>query len=260
MENYIIADTFYKALEKGRIQPFYQPQYRADGFEIISAEALCRWVRCDGSIIMPDIFLPLLEKTSEICMLDWQMIEKVCRLLSDMKFMDEKPVPVCVNMSRRHAEEMDASEHLCSIVDSYGISHDMIEVEITETCLGEKENVRQMIANIREKGFKVAVDDFGTGYSSFSFINEIEFDTLKLDKSFISGDISEKSSREILETAVRMGKELGVNVVAEGVENIDQLSTLSLVGCPVLQGNLLSNPLSRDSFIKLISNNELLKL
>ncbi|MCR5627136.1 MAG: EAL domain-containing protein, partial [Lachnospiraceae bacterium] len=134
MKEYIVMESFYKALEKDRIQPFYQPQFKSNGFDIVSAEALCRWVRSDGSLILPVDFPPLTEESGEICMLDWFIIDRVCSFLAEMLFMNERPVPVSVNLSRRHVEEMNAAEHLCTIVDAYRLNHDLIEVEITETC------------------------------------------------------------------------------------------------------------------------------
>lgn len=174
-------------------------------------------------------------------------------------FMGVKPVPISVNLSRRHAEEMDAAEHLCSIVDSYALNHDLFEVEITETYDENKNRLKHMIRSIRNKGFRIAVDDFGKGYSSFSFIRDIDFDTLKLDKSFLSKDCSEQSVRAMLSGVVRMGRELKVRTVAEGVENVDQLSYLSLISCDVLQGDLLSEPLPRDKFIDLLRRRDSLK-
>ena len=152
-EKYEHEDSFYKALEQGRIRAYYQPMYTAEGFRIASAEALCRWEKPDGSMILPDDFIPMLEETGEICLLDWHMAERICRLLSEMRYKNMEPVPISLNLSRRHSEEWDAAEHLASVADAYCLDHRLVEAEITETYASRDGNLQKMIRKIRENGF-----------------------------------------------------------------------------------------------------------
>ena len=255
-----IMKEFYQAMEQGRIRAYFQPQYTTNGFEIASAEVLCRMEAKDGTIIMPDNFITGLEHTGEICPLDWYMVKKACNILSEMRSRRLKRRPMAVNLSRAHAGEWDTAEHLCSIVDSYHLEHELIEIEITETYKANDCLLQEMVRQIRAKGFSVAIDDFGSGYSSLGFIRGIEFDTLKLDKSFIKDDCEDGRSKAIIEEIVKMADRLGARTVVEGVENGKQLGYLNTCGCTLLQGDFLGEPMSGYKYIDLLERQDSLKL
>ena len=244
-----IMKEFYRAMEQNRIKAYFQPQYTSNGFEIASAEALCRMQSRDGTIIMPDHFIKRLEYTKEICALDWYMVRKACELLSEMRFRRLKYRPVAVNLSRAHAEEWDPAEHLCSIVDSFALEHGLIEIEITETYKTHDILLEDMVEKIRSAGFSVAVDDFGSGYSSFDLIRSIGFDTLKIDRSFIQDDCESFKSKAIIEGIVRMADHLGAKTVVEGVENERQLSYLNCCGSTLIQGDFLGEPMPGEKYL-----------
>ena len=252
MEKKKIIKEYYKAMEQNRIKPFFQPQYTANGFKVAAAEALCRIEIPDGTYILPEEFIGGLEYTGEICDLDWHMVKMVCSLLSEMRYRTGKQIPIAVNLSRRHTEEWDAAEHLCSIVDSCGLNHDLIEVEITETYDEHDILLNDMIAKIRSKGFSVALDDFGSGNSTLGFVQETAFDTLKIDKSFLKGDCEDHKVKAVIESLIAMADNLGMKTVVEGVENARQLSYLNCYGCTLLQGNYLSEPLPEKRFLELL--------
>ena len=255
-----IMKEFYQAMEQNRIKAYFQPQYTTNGFEIASAEALCRMESKDGSIIMPDHFIKRLEYTKEILPLDWYMVKKACALLSEMRFRKIKYRPVAVNLSRAHAEEWDAAEHLCSIVDSFALEHKLIEVEITETYKTHDIHLEDMVERIRSAGFTVAVDDFGSGYSSLEFIRSIGFDTLKLDRSFIKDDCENHKTKAVIKSIVKMADDLGVRTIVEGVENERQLSYLNCCGCTLLQGDFLGVPMTEERYLTILGREDDMKI
>ena len=188
------------------------------------------------------------------------MVKKACALLSEMRFRKLKYRPVAVNLSRAHAEEWDAAEHLCSIVDSFALQHELLEVEITETYKTHDILLEDMVEKIRSAGFSVAVDDFGSGYSSFDLIRSISFDTLKIDRSFIQDDCESYRSKAIIEGIVKMADKLGVKTVVEGVENERQLSYLNCCGCKLLQGDFLGKPMSEERYLTLLGREDEMKM
>ena len=251
-----IMKEFYHALEENRIKPYFQPQYTTNGFDVAACEALCRMELKDGTIIMPEKYIPTLEGTGEICSLDWHILIKVCWFLSRLRFWGIKPVPVAVNFSSRHSEEWDTAEHLSSIVDSYGIDHELIEVEITETYKPDEYPLQTTIDRIRDKGFSVAIDDFGKGYSSFGLIKNIHFDKVKIDKSFIKDDCEDFKTKAMIESIIKMSERLGAKTVVEGVENAKQLSYLNCCGCDLLQGDYLGEPMKELRFLDLLNTRD----
>ena len=258
MEKDIIKE-YYKALEQNRIKAYFQPMYTTNGFSIASAEVLCRMILPDGKIVLPEDYIQRLEYTGEICSLDWHMVKEACSALSEMRYRIGRYTPLSVNLSRRHVEEWNTAEHLCSIVDSYALEHEVIEVEITETYKGHDLLLKEMIGKIREKGFPVAIDDFGSGYATFDFIRDIDFDTLKIDRSFLKGDIDDDKTKALIAGVIGLAKKLGARTVVEGVENAAQLSYLNCCGCTLLQGNFLNEPLPEERFLDLMEKQEEMK-
>ncbi|MCR4907548.1 MAG: EAL domain-containing protein [Lachnospiraceae bacterium] len=243
---------YYEALEQNRIKAYYQPQFSADSREVVSAEALCRMVLKDGSVVMPGKFIQKLEYTGEICSLDWLMVKKACGILSEMRCRGVPLRRVAVNFSRRHVEEWDAAERLCGLVDLYALKHELIEIEITETCQIHDFLLVDMIKRIRKEGFPVAVDDFGRGSSSLGFIRENSFDALKIDKTFLCTEEDDEKTRILLEGIIRIADKLGVRIVAEGVESREQADFLKNCGCNILQGDYLSGPLTEHQYLELL--------
>ena len=260
MEKFDVMKEYYNALQQNRIRAYFQPMYTTNGFRVASAEVLCRMEMYDGTMILPEKFIKKLESTGEICSLDWYMVKEACSILSDMRFMIGEITPLSVNLSRRHVEEWNPADHLSSIVDSYALDHKLIEIEITETYNEKDFLLKDMIDQIRAKGFSVAVDDFGSGYSTLGFISEMCFDTLKIDRSLLQGDFEDHRSKVVIESIIKMADSLGAKTVAEGVENTKQLSYLNCSGCTLLQGDFLSEPLPEHRFMDLLKAQNGLKM
>ncbi len=239
-----------RAIKHGEIQAYYQPQYDALTGCAVSAEALARWVKPDGSVLVPFAFIPEAEMNETIIDLDWCIVRQVCETLSAL---DEKArMPISVNFSRRHTDEKDFAAKLCSIVDSYGLPHSLIEAEITESVLiQDPEKMRLWAQSVRDCGFNIAADDFGSGFSSFQFIKDMTADVLKIDKSLMSDNCESERERIVLESIFYFAQRLNMVTVAEGVETPEQLRFLITCGCSKIQGYIFAKPMPKSEFIAL---------
>lgn len=246
-----VLKEYYDAKADHRIVPYFQPVFSVRKGTIVSAEVLCRLKKRNGEIVTPEGFIPTLERTGEICDLDWYMVERACAFALNMDVEYGEEIKVSVNLSRRHVNEWDAVQHLCSIADSYCVDHSRIEIEITEGYKPHDILLIHMINRIREEGFTVAVDDFGKGYSSIGFVKEAGFETIKTDKDLIGGDIYLDNTEALIRGILEISKNIGVRFVAEGVETKDQMEFLLLNGCDYMQGNYFSEPVREENFIQL---------
>lgn len=252
-----LCQEVFLAMEKHEIQVYYQPQYDALTSKLTGAEALARWIKEDGSIVMPGSFIPMLERGTEITELDWYMLREVCIFLRQQQEENVHMVPIAVNFSRQHVKEENFIKKLCEIVDSYGVPHTKIEVEITESVLaGQEEKISEWVQGIREQGFRVAIDDFGSGLSSLSFVKDISVDVLKIDKSLLSRNCEDEKERIVLESIFNFAHRLKLTTVAEGVETREQLGFLRTCSCKVIQGFLFAKPMDCQAFRELCMKGE----
>jgi EAL domain-containing protein (putative c-di-GMP-specific phosphodiesterase class I) len=162
-DNELIKEIKY-AIEHRELKAYYQPQYDSITNRLVSAEALVRWIKNDGTMVMPGEFIPELEKSDAIIDVDWYMLEEVCRLLNRQEKESVHRVPIAVNFSRMHIlYEDDLVERLCNIADRYQIPHSYIEIEITESAFVDKSReIANLVRDVRKEGFAVAIDDFGS--------------------------------------------------------------------------------------------------
>ncbi|MBR6717090.1 MAG: GGDEF domain-containing protein [Oscillospiraceae bacterium] len=245
-----VQQQFPEALRNEEFHVFYQPKINIHTGELAGAEALCRWFR-NGSIIPPDAFIPVLEESTEICKLDFYMLEHVCRDLR--RWLDEgrEVVRISVNLSRRHMMDFDLLQNIIEIVDRYNVPHQYIEIELTETTTDvEFRALKRVVRGLQAAGIYTSVDDFGVGYSSLNLIREIPWNVLKIDRSFLPEklDGSEDSRTIMFKYVVAMAKELGLSCIAEGVETQCQLDVLRENRCVLAQGFLFDEPLPTEIF------------
>jgi EAL domain-containing protein (putative c-di-GMP-specific phosphodiesterase class I) len=240
-----------EAMERRELKAYYQPQYNALTNKIVSAEALVRWVKPDGTLVPPAAFIPVMEVSEKINPVDWYMLDEVCKMLKTRIDDGKKVVPVSVNFSRWHVKEEDYIQRLCGIVDGYGIAHNLIEVEITESALvNEADTIGRWIDGIRANGFSIALDDFGSGLSSLEFVKNMPIDVLKIDKSLLSHNCKDDKERVVLESIFYFANRLKFTTVAEGVETEEQLGFLRTCDCKKIQGFIYSKPLPEEEFQK----------
>lgn len=241
-----------EALKRREMKVYYQPQFDALTSKIVGAEALVRWQRPDGTIIMPGAFIPELEKTDAILELDWYMYKAVCDFLKRKKEKKIHRVPISINFSRKHADEEQFIEKLCGIADEYGIEHKLLVVEVTESAfVKQPEKIAELMDKVKRQGFLIAVDDFGSGLSSLSFVKDISADILKIDRSLLSGNCENEKERIVLESIFLFAHRLKLTTVAEGVETKEQLSFLRTCDCKEIQGFLFARPMPEEDFSRL---------
>lgn len=255
MENSNIITKVKEAMENHELRAYYQPQYDATTKQLKSAEALVRWIREDGTVQAPGSFLPELEKTNAIMELDWYMVKEVCTFLSAGKAQGIQILPISVNFSRWHLYEGDMAEHLAEVMDSYGLEHNLITVEITESSMiDESKLMQEMVERLHKKGFHVSIDDFGSGLSSFSMVTDIQADELKIDKSLLSKNCEDEKERIVLESIFLFANRLNMVTVAEGVETKEQLGFLRTCNCQLIQGFFFDKPLPEEEYMERLKN------
>lgn len=238
------------SLRAGEFMVYFQPKTDLATFEITGAEALTRWKHND-EMIPPDQFIPLFEHCNKIAELDMFVFDTVCR--SIRRWMDEgiKPVTISVNFSRLTLETPDFAASLSRIANRYDVPTEYLEVEFTESlCMENEPRFRHILSDLKAAGFCTSLDDFGKGYSSLNMLKNMAFDVLKLDKCFLSED-GDTEGREyiILKSIIRMVQSLHMQVIAEGVEKIEQVALLRRLGCTKAQGYYFDRPLPEVQFL-----------
>ena len=230
----------------------YQPKYDTYTESLRGCEALTRWKRQDGTIIMPGKFIDLFEKNGQIIKLDFYVLEKVCQFLRRLIDSGIEPVTVSVNFSRINLYDQNFVPRLVSIVDKYELTQSLLEIELTESALiTDKKYVLSFINELHDYGFKLALDDFGTGYSSLNSLKDLPIDVLKLDREFIVYDEVKGRGQQIIRTLLQLTESLNIQCVAEGVETKEQLEFLrDCGGCDLVQGYYFSKPLDEKNFVE----------
>ena len=247
-----IISGFDDALKSGQFRMYLQPLAREDG-TIYGAEALTRWHRPDGSVVMPGDFIETLENAGAIHRLDMYIWERAVRLLREWKGTPRENLTISVNMSAKDFYSIDLYAVLTELVERYEVDSGKLKLEITETALlDDPEKTDGVISKLRGRGFHVVIDDFGTGYSSLSLLRDIRADALKIDMSFLHEMEHKQRSRIILESVIGMAASLGMDVVTEGVETETQLKTLAEMGCFHYQGYYFSRPVPAEEFERLL--------
>ncbi|MFB6469254.1 EAL domain-containing protein [Cytobacillus sp. Hz8] len=231
----------------------YQPKVDTRSGRIEGAEALIRWEHPDWGIVSPNEFIPLAEENGMVFKMGDLVLQKVCLLLKAWKEEGVPVVPISVNLSPKRLLKVNFVEDVQEIIKSAGIDPSLIEFELTEYAfIKNLESTKSIISRLKEFGVKFALDDFGTGYSSLSYLMKLDIDTLKIDKSFIDGIGLNTKNEGIIKSALFLSKELNMKVVAEGVENQQQLNFLLQQECAQIQGYIFSKPVKADQFKKFL--------
>ena len=234
------------AMAKEEFAAYYQPKVNSRTGMLCGAEALVRWIR-NGQLIPPGRFIPILETRDLMCDMDFYMLRHVC---ADIAAWIEKglvPPTISVNFSRRNLSNTQLAADIDAVVKEYHVPKKMIEIEITETTDEFPISVlKAFVDDLHRLGYKVAVDDFGSGTSSLSLLREVTFDTLKIDKGFV--DRAYAKDLAILSSMIKLANAIGVETLAEGVEQKEQVDTLLSLGCEIIQGYYYDRPLPKESF------------
>ncbi|MGR9101266.1 MAG: sensor domain-containing protein [Gammaproteobacteria bacterium] len=239
-----------KAIERNELQLFYQPQYELQSGRIWGAEALIRWFHGEsgsqgaGKMIPPDYFIPVAEDTGLIIEIGKWIIETACRQLYSWIELGYPIDKVAVNISARQFMDNGFLETVEEALSRSGLSPENLELEITESMLiGDTRLIELKLNRLKKRGISIALDDFGTGYSSLSYLKKFPIDVLKIDQSFVREMTEDSKDARIACAIIEMGHSLGQKIIAEGVENEDQMLFLNRRSCDVIQGYFLSQPL-----------------
>ena len=248
----VYENQLRSALENNELELYYQPQVHIGTGKILGAEALLRWNHPAEGCLSPNIFIPIAEETGLINSIgEWVLLE-ACR--QGKVWLDMgKRVTLAVNVSANQVKFQNIPAIVENALSITGYEASRLEIEITESALMQREEASVgMLHELRAKGIRLAIDDFGTGYSSLSYLKRFPIDVLKIDKSFIDDIPYEKDDMAIVVAIIEMGKALGYQVLAEGVEALEQLEFLKEKGCTLYQGYYKSKPLNAKDFLTLL--------
>jgi EAL domain-containing protein (putative c-di-GMP-specific phosphodiesterase class I) len=243
------------ALERGEFRNFYQPIVALDSGRIVGFEALLRWQHPTRGLIGPDQFIMVAEETGLIRELGWWNLREACRQLSEWKSQSNNYLnfTMNVNLSAKQFLQPNLVEEIRGLVEELELSPETLKLEITEsTVMIDPTATAKMLQQIKSLGILLAIDDFGTGYSSLSYLHRFPLDTLKIDRSFISGVSDTGEGMEIAQTIMPMAKNLRLDVIAEGVETIEQVALLKKLQCKYAQGYFFSKPLAAAEVVELL--------
>lgn len=236
---------------------YFQPLFSAKDLSLVGAEVLIRWQDPERGFRMPNTFIPIAEKSGLIIEIGKYVLEETLKRLSHWHQAGFPPIMLNINLSLRELEEPDFINRLTQLLQKYDIGKSRIKFEITEhAAMTNPLLVLEQLKKIRELGIGIALDDFGTGYSSFSYLAELPIDTLKIDKSFISGVLQDESKRQIVSTIAKLGHSLGMNLVAEGIEDEKEAELLKKYDLDIFQGYYFSKPLPQLEFQYLLTHPE----
>ena len=250
LKHYIVSNLD-RAIEEKWIQVYYQPIARAINGKTCDAEALARWIDPVKGFLSPAHFIPYLESAGLLYKLDLYVLDQILEKINRFKELGYPIVPHSINLSRTDFDSCDIVEEIRKRVDAAGVSRSLITVEITESVIGRDfEYMKEQIARFRVLGFPVWMDDFGSGYSSLDVLQEIPFDLIKFDLSFMQRLDKGTNGKIILTEMMKLATSLGVDTVCEGVETKEQVTFLQEIGCSKLQGYYFSKPMPLDALLE----------
>ena len=253
-----VVNNIDNAVENGWIVPFYQPVVWSDTKEVCGCEVLARWMDPTYGQLFPNEFIPVLEEYRLIHKLDRAIFEFACRDLRAALDAGKPVVPVSLNFSRLDFELMDAVSELDGLVQKYGLSKDLIHVEVTESALTDNfSKLNEAINRIKELGYALWLDDFGSGYSSLNVLKDYQFDVIKLDMRFLSNLENSEKAQILIDCIVKMASRIQMLTLTEGVETKMQAEFLNRVGCNRLQGYLFGKPIPKEALYDRIEKGEL---
>lgn len=244
-----ITNLMEKALDNHEFLVYLQPKVDVYSYKITGAEALIRWNNPEKGMIYPNEFIPIFERNGFICRTDLYVFEETCRLLERWYKEDRELFPLSVNVSRQHLKKTDFLDDFRRIFAKYDFPPELLELELTEsTILGNPAQFTDIINQIHQCGFRCSIDDFGFGYSSLSILKNFKVDALKLDRSFFTDQKHQSRGKAVITSIVELSHKLGMETVAEGIEEPKQLEFLKEINCTKVQGYVFSKPLPIPEF------------
>jgi diguanylate cyclase (GGDEF)-like protein len=242
------------AIKQNEFYVVYQPQISYKDGRVVGAEALLRWLHPTRGLVPPDLFIPIAEVNRSIVDIGKWVLKATCQQIQQWE-SEGIHLKIAVNFSAVQLKDLAVEDLILSTLNEFDLKSNCLEVEITET--GFMENLEQAVAtltHLQEAGISSAVDDFGTGYSSLSYLKKMPVNKLKIDKQFVRDLLIDEDDTAIVNAIIQLGKSLGYNVIAEGVETKEQEAYLKTHGCDMAQGFYYSKPVPPDEFVKFITH------
>jgi len=254
VERLILKSKLRRSLERDEFVILYQPKVEIASGRIVGAEALLRWRLPGHGDIPPAHFIPLAEQTNLILPIGEWVLKRVCADYRSWREQVPEPGRVSINLSLKQLQQASFITRFASVFRDFGVQPNCLELEITETTLmSNAPRTLRMLGELHDLGISLAIDDFGTGYSSLSALQQLPVETLKIDQSFVRNAADDGQDATLVRTIIEMGRNLGLQVVAEGVETEAQLEFLAARGCDYAQGRLFGEPLSAEALLALLA-------
>ncbi|QGZ32617.1 putative bifunctional diguanylate cyclase/phosphodiesterase [Stutzerimonas stutzeri] len=245
-----------RALRRDDLELHYQPRLCMETGRIVGLEALVRWPHASRGLLAPDEFIPMAEESGLIVPLGYWVISRALRDMQSLRERGAGELHMAVNLSFRQFQDSQLLVTLQRLIEERGVDPRWLEFELTETAVMRRsEQVRGTMSALAELGVRFSLDDFGTGFSSFVHLSRLPISLLKIDKSFVDG-VTTKADNSLIQAMIGMAHDLGLEVVAEGVERVGQLKLLERYGANQVQGYLISKPLPLAELEKYLSNHE----
>ena len=252
----LLESELRRAIENDDLSVYLQPIFSLISNEIEGFEALARWEHKEAGMIAPHKFIPLAEEIGLIDKLGEQIMRKACRLtrILNETAKDRTPYFLSVNLSSKQFSRQHLAKEIKAILDAEDFSPHLLKAEITESVFFEyKENAPETLTELRAHGIEISIDDFGTGYSNLSYLTQLPISTLKIDRSFITPLEKGGDGAQVVRTIILLAQNLGIRVIAEGVENEIQLEHLKLLGCDSVQGFHIGEPMNFESIQRFLA-------
>ncbi|WEX17079.1 EAL domain-containing protein [Pseudomonas sp. G11] len=248
-----LESAMHQALERDEFVLHYQPKLDLTSGRIVGAEALLRWFQPQSGWIGPADFIPVAEDSGLIIPLTQWVLRQACTQAQAWRSMGQFPLCISVNISALDFRQRDFVANLAAILEQTGLPPAQLELEITESVLMQNvDDTVETLQKIKAMGVRLALDDFGTGYCSLSYLRRFPIDVLKIDQSFVQGLTVNSRDKQLISAIIALGKSLELNIIAEGVETIEQLNVLKALQCEEGQGYLFSQALPAKDFAQLL--------
>ncbi len=243
-----LVEFMERALEEHQFQVYFQPKHDLKRDRTGGAEALVRWIHPDLGFISPGLFIPIFEQNGFITKLDFYIWEEVCREIVRCREQGIPVVPISTNMSRLDFDTPDLARRILEMADSYGISHELLHFELTESAYSDNvQSIENVLGKLHSFGFGIELDDFGSGYSSLASLNSLSLDVMKLDMSIIRQATARNDFR-VIQASIQLAETLKLKTVAEGVETLDVVEKMKELGCDYIQGYYYAKPMPGGDF------------
>jgi len=258
-EQLVMKSSLRRALERNEFQLHYQPQININTGKIVGAESLIRWMHPDLGLVSPQKFIPVLEETGLITEVGEWVLKTACKQNQAWQSKGYSPIQIAVNLSPRQFRQKNLISSIQNTLEDTGLAAKWLELEVTESSIMDNpEEVATTLKSLHNIGIKLSIDDFGTGYSSLNYLKIFPIDVLKIDRSFIRDITFDKDDETIVKTIIAMGHNLGLKIIAEGVEQQEQLDIIKQYNCEWYQGYYFSEPVPAEDFERYLQKNTLI--